>query len=661
MISRIIILQIFVFMFLSGCTKNPDFQSSFSIKTPCQKINNLLDINKDGKSDFIFWNTSSMSGFNKFLEPCFFETITSSDIKHSKFNLGTVGDIPFVGYFDGDSILDFGVYRTNLKGEGEWHIKNGNNPNANVTKLGQYKDIPLPSDYDGDGKFDLIFYRTRDNTFQGILSSNNLFIKVKLGMGQNIPVPKDYDGDGQADFAVYSSKDGFWNIKSSRDGTLARKKLGGKNFLPIPADYDQDGKADVCVWEHTNNKVLLLFSSSGELLSDKTIEVIQKELSLKDDYFPVSSDYDGDGASELAFWSSSSKRLLTFNLLHNSVRKNIYYYPQIANSFPVNNFLLMKLLYNNNSISSPLINFNYRPVLAYYDHGNIIYCKFEKLLKAQRLYKNDCREKKLLKLNQMDNYIPFVFDTDGDYVLDNCLWSINTGVFLCDSSRLGYKFAIQVGNKNDKPVVGNFNNDSIQDLGAYRASNQTFYIRYLGISSPENIQIIMLTPIAGNNGIPQINDYDGDGIDDFCVFNPDKVLYVIVKSSNLKEIEVALQENKSHNAVFITPLSSDFDGDMQVDPAILDPYNNEFIYSSSSDGKIYPYHFRNGINGYSFTADIDGDLKSDIVFLDTASGTINAGFSSKNWKLAKLASDNLFVSKSIKLVNCPGFYYSINK
>ena len=80
--------MLFLSLLLSGCFKNSLPPFVFPPNFSTQKINNLIDLNRDKKSELIFWNTSSMSNPNKFLEPCFFETVDVSTNKVLKFKFG---------------------------------------------------------------------------------------------------------------------------------------------------------------------------------------------------------------------------------------------------------------------------------------------------------------------------------------------------------------------------------------------------------------------------------------------------------------------------------------------------------------------------------------------------------------------------------------------
>lgn len=619
--------------FLGGCNDNST--SLLPQDLPSYKINNLFDADGDKRSDFVLWNTSSMSGSNKFLEQCFFETIIVKTGKYLRYNFGEIGEFPVSGYFDGDNILDIGLYNRN----NEWILKTANG-NIN-SRFGEPGDVPSPGDFDGDGKFDIVTYRNRTNSFQGILTLTGAVINLKIGSGQCFPVVKDYDGDGLSDFAVYNLSNGLWTIKSLKSDKTSEVQLGGKGFLPIPSDYDGDRKADVVVWNFNDNSIKALLTTFQRPLSENTVQTIQKELK-KGSFFPVSADYDGDGASELSFWNSLSKTLTTFDLRGNDLKKKTYHLSKTHNSLPINNFALHKLLLKNKLNKNSILGYGNNLVIWLYD---------KKEFNGENII--DGMNSQLKGFEQKDDASPFVSDFDGDYVNESCLWSEDTNIFKCNSSRLGYKFALPLGLKHDRPIVGNFNSDNISDIGVYRPALQTFYIRYLGKFSPEKINSFSFERKITSSAIPQINDYDGDGIDDLAVYEPGKQVFIIKHSSDFKEVEISL----TGKAIDPIPLSGDFDGDGIAEPALISLKENKFNFYSTSTNMLSPdIGLAEDLTGKIFSADFDNDYKSDIVSFNSDAMNLSIFLSSGEWhknQKIKLKYQN---TSEVKLVNCPWLY-----
>lgn len=562
------LLPCFFVLFFTGCSAPNDTQFLLFASLPSQKINNIADFSGDRRSELIFWNTSSMSKPTKFLESCFFEVQDLAKNKHTSLKLGDISDIPFVGYFDEDLLLDLGVYNRDTN---EWTIKSSTSDNRYTLRFGEMGDLPVPSDYDGDGKYDFVVYTRATSTFKGILSRSNMPFQLTLGIRGDIPVPKDYDGDGKSDFATYRQAGGIWTIKRSTDSSVSETVLGGPYYLPIPGDYDGDSKADLCVFNTINKKVELSFSQSGTKLPEADSERIKKELGGAK-YFPVQLDYDADGKCEIAFWDSLRKLLIIFNIKDN-LRKNVFHFAGIKNSFPVNNFLLRNF---------PVSQLSSDPVLS--------------------------------RRSRNEKGISFVADFDGDYVDDSCLWSASTGAFLCTSSRVGWDFGLKVGEKSDKPFIGNFNNDNITDIGSYRSENMTFYYRLLGRKSPHGIQVVSLSENSGGNSVPQIGDYDGDSIDDFAVYNPDEKVFIARKSSDSNDIKYEFCSENDCKTSDLFPIVCDFDGDSKSDAGVIDINRRIFSYFSTYYGNRFNKTLSGEISNDVFCTDSDFDLKSDLVF-----------------------------------------------
>ncbi|GEM_PF-1900286 len=609
-------------LFFVGCSKPPEVISFAS--TACKKINNLVDFNNDKKSELVFWNTSSMSKPGKYLESCFYEIVNVTNGKITKVSLGEVGDIPLLGYFDEDSIIDYCLYRGNFNSGSEWFIKNGGRNDDYNLRIGKTGDLPVPNDFDGDSKCDAVSYDPQSSTFRGISSRTGASFSLQFGVPGSIPVIKDYDGDGAADFTTYKPSSGIWTIKNSSNTIVQEKQLGGLNFLPIPSDYDGDGQADLCVWNNITGEIKLLLSSLSRPIPVNVLEKVQNYIKGKDLY-PVPMDYDGNGISELAFWDNSSKLLLTFEV-NKDFSKKIYHFPGLTNSLPVNNYWLSNLISKK------------EPVLGIFNDGQILEYKIPSL-KATNLYKWDKKE----------NVEPFVSDFDGDFINDSCLYSKDSGTFFCNSSRGGLKFALSFGQKTDIPLTGMFNKDNITDIGVFRPQTNTFYIRYLGKFMPKDIQLIKFSKEGVTGTIPEISDYDGDGIDDLAVYNPDKKSYFVKYSSGKSESTFEFCKDticKSKNN--IKPITGDFDGDGKVDPGIIS--SNQLSFSSSLSGKLEIQPLSQDISGIPFSRNFDNDLKSDIVVLEIEKGILTILESSKNWKHTETMLAGI-VGKHVKLVN----------
>ncbi len=223
----------------------------------CQSSGETKTANFDGnvKSDLTMWNpnTGNWSSKNVGWYP-------EIDPNTRVFNwgLGTHGDVPAPGDFDGDGKTDYAVYRNST---GYWYIFKSSDSSWLVFPFGLADDIPVPADYDGGGKTDIAVFRPADGNWYFWFSETQQFLALHFGASGDKPVPADYDGDKKTDVAVYRPSEGNWYYLKSSDGNYAVFNWGIATDKPLPADYDGDGRADLTIyrdgswwiWRSSNN------------------------------------------------------------------------------------------------------------------------------------------------------------------------------------------------------------------------------------------------------------------------------------------------------------------------------------------------------------------------------------------------------------------------
>ena len=94
--------------------------------------------------------------------------------------------------------------------------------------LGSLGDVPVPGDYDGDGKTDVAVWRPSTGVWYIQKSSDGGMLSPQWGLGSlgDVPVPGDYDGDGKTDVAVWRPDSGVWYIQKSSDGGMLSPQWG---------------------------------------------------------------------------------------------------------------------------------------------------------------------------------------------------------------------------------------------------------------------------------------------------------------------------------------------------------------------------------------------------------------------------------------------------
>ena len=161
------------------------------------------------------------------------------------WGLGSHGDIPAPGDFDGDGKTDYSVYRNNT---GIWYIFRSADSSWLVFPFGLTGDIAVPNDYNAGGKTDIAVFRPSDGNWYIWFSETQQFLAMHFGASGDKPVPADYDGDNKTDVAVYRPSEGNWYYLKSSDGNYAVFRWGIASDTPVPADYDGDNRADLAIY-----------------------------------------------------------------------------------------------------------------------------------------------------------------------------------------------------------------------------------------------------------------------------------------------------------------------------------------------------------------------------------------------------------------------------
>ncbi len=603
----LMITMVFCIIFQAGCSVS---QNKLS-----RKINNLTDLNADGKSELIFWNYG--------VSDPFFETVTLGNTNYQTAKIGKTGDFPILGDFTGDGYFDYGVFQ-NSDGENKWNIIDGLTQSTLMDQFGLVGDIPVPNDYDGDGKCDFVVYRPSNSGFYGRLSNKGKILESHFGITGDIPVPKDYDGDGRTDIATYRLASGTWLIKSSKNSTNRRIFLGGPEFFPIPADYDGDGHSDLAVWNYTNNECRIVFSSVfRRKLSDKEISEIQNRLR-DTKCFPSSSDFNGDGASELAFWDSDKKTVHVFDLKGFGLKYDSHQLSSKGNSLPVNYFLLKKYLHNYIRPVCSSVKGNGLAGLALWKDGKFL-----------------CQRCSVENVPGMSDSEPFLADFDWDWQLDPGYWSKDNNSLIFYSSKNNKEVSVPFKAVNGIPIVGIFNHSDRTNFGVFVPQTGTVYIKNLlteESNSDDNFTVYKLNLPLGAKIF--IGDYDGDFIDDFGAFDLQNNFVIRLSSTGAqKTVSFIVSDNQF--------VSEDFDGDGKHDLGLIDINNKIFTYLSSGLGKLVNLSFDEKAQGIAFCSDVDMDFKADLIFYNPATGIFGIVQSSDAYRYDEL----LFGEKDSVLVN----------
>jgi len=216
-----------------------------------------LNFNGNDRDDFVLWNSST--GEWRAKDVVWYQD-GESTYRTFNWGLGSLGDTPAPGDFDGDGRTDYAVYRN---GEGNWYIY-GSSTGWLTIRFGLPGDIPIPNDFDGGGRTDVAVFRPSDGNWYILSSETQQFTALHFGANGDRPVPSDYDGDDKTDVAVYRPSEGNWYYLKSSDGNYAVFHWGIASDTPVPADFDGDGKSDLAVWRGGANGYWFILRSYNQ-------------------------------------------------------------------------------------------------------------------------------------------------------------------------------------------------------------------------------------------------------------------------------------------------------------------------------------------------------------------------------------------------------------
>jgi hypothetical protein len=202
----------------------------------------LANIDGDYTPDVAVWSPNSGNWLSRNAS---WDTGVSPTTTFFNWGLGSFGDVPAPGDFDGDGKTDYSVYRNST---GTWYIKQSANNAWLVFRFGLTGDVAVPNDYDGGGKTDIAVFRPSDGNWYIWYSETQSFTALHFGATGDKPVPADFDGDSKTDIAIYRPSEGNWYYLKSSDGNYVVQHWGIDTDKPLPADYDGDNKADLAIY-----------------------------------------------------------------------------------------------------------------------------------------------------------------------------------------------------------------------------------------------------------------------------------------------------------------------------------------------------------------------------------------------------------------------------
>jgi IPT/TIG domain len=126
--------------------------------------------------------------------------------------------------------------------------------------------------------------------------------------------------------------------------------------------------------------------------------------------------------------------------------------------------------------------------------------------------------------------VPVTGQFDGDHKTDIAVFTPSNGAWTVRSSSTGYTngMALSLGAASDVLAAGDYDGDGLTDVAVYTASTGTWSV----LSSKTRYATVINAAIGGNGDVAVAGDYDSDGRTDMAVYHRATGGWTIIKSSD---------------------------------------------------------------------------------------------------------------------------------
>ncbi|WP_422929576.1 hypothetical protein [Singulisphaera sp. PoT] len=254
------------------------------------------------------------------------------------FHVGGVSSIPLTGDFNGDGILDAGIYVPSRDLFAlNFLSASGTSIGQNVFSYGFHTggvfSIPVVGDFNGDGTSDVgIYLPSRDMFALAFVNPNptastpitgqNVFNYGAHPAGTfNVPITGDFNGDGTTDVGIYLPVSDLFALAFLNPSPTPTTQLKGQSVfaygghvpgvfsVPVTGDFNGDGQDDVGIYAPASDLFALAFlnakTSPGSPLIGQNVYPYGGHapgvFSI-----PVTGDFNDDGVDDVGIYAPVS-------------------------------------------------------------------------------------------------------------------------------------------------------------------------------------------------------------------------------------------------------------------------------------------------------------------------------------------------------------------
>ncbi len=217
------------------------FFSLFVLQIPlalAEPIRKATDFDNDGNGDLVLYNKTSSV----------FQLRNSSNGEIQSIQIGSTGDIPVSGNFNGKGGVEVGTFNPTTA---TWNLHYGSGDKT--VQFGKAGAVPVPGNYSSTKCTDLATFSRSDGSWRFLNCEDDITYKYIFGGAGSIPVPGDYDCDKKTDMATFKRGSNEWKYKSSKTGETVKFIFGLNGDIPTPGDFNNDGCTQAAVYRPWNN------------------------------------------------------------------------------------------------------------------------------------------------------------------------------------------------------------------------------------------------------------------------------------------------------------------------------------------------------------------------------------------------------------------------